>query len=145
MKQIVIRKDPVPALNSRVALMGYESCNISIPSLEKADSVLKEALNETVPFKTLLQEYRQFREGQASALFGRMYQLSETSGLIIDQNIYLYHSDTRPVWVNWEKDRWAYMSGKKYLGDPWWFEDAEILKDIQEMDLIAFLEKYKGF
>ncbi len=145
MKQIIIRKNPIPALNSRVSLMGYESYDISIPSLEKADSVLKEALNETVPFKTLLQEYRQLMEGQESTLFGRMYQLSETSGLIIDQNIYLYHSDTRPVWVNWEKNRWAYMSGKKYLGDSWWFDDEEILKDIQEMNLIAFLEKYKGF
>ncbi len=52
MKQIIIRKNPIPALNSRVSLMGYESYDISIPSLEKADSVLKEALNETVPFET---------------------------------------------------------------------------------------------
>lgn len=145
MKQIIIRKDTVPALNSRVSLIGYESYDISISSFETADSILKDALNETVPFKTLLQEYRQFMEGQGSALFGRMYQLSETSGLVIDQNIYLYHSDTCPVWVNWKKNRWAYMSGKKYLGDSWWFDDAEILKDIQEMNLIAFLEKYKGF
>lgn len=144
MKQIIIRKDTVPALNSRVSLMGYESYDISIPSFETADSILKDALNETVPFKTLLQEYRQFIEGQKSAFFSRMYQLSETSGLVIDQNIYLYHSDTCPVWVNWEKNRWAYMSSKKYLGDSWWFDDAEILKDIQEMNLIAFLEKYKG-
>lgn len=145
MKQIIIRKDPVPAANSRVSLMGYKSDHISIPSLETADSVLKEALNETVPFKTLLQEYRQLMDGQESTLFGRMYQLSETSGLVIGQNIYLYHSDTCPVWVNWGENRWAYMSGKKYLGDPWWFENAEILKDIQQMNLIAFLEKYKGF
>ena len=41
MKQIIIRKNPIPALNSRVSLMGYESYDISIPSLEKADSVLK--------------------------------------------------------------------------------------------------------
>lgn len=145
MKQIIIRKKTVPALNSKVSLMGYGSCDISIPSLEKADSLLKEALNETVPFKTLLQEYRQLMEGQESTLFGRMYQLSETSGLMIDQNICLYHSDVCPVWVSWGNNRWAYMSGKKYLGDSWWFEDAEILKDIQEMNLVAFLEKYKGF
>lgn len=144
MEQIIIRKDIVPALNSRVSLMGCKSCDISIPSPEMADSVLKEAVNETVPFNTLLQEYRRFTEGQGSALFGRMYLLSKTSGLIIGQNIYLYHSDPCPVWVNWEENRWAYMSSKKYLGDSWWFEDAEILKDIQEMDLIAFLEKYKG-
>lgn len=37
------------------------------------------------------------------------------------------------------------MSGRKYLADAWWFEDAEILKDIQTMNLIDFLEKYKGW
>ena len=36
------------------------------------------------------------------------------------------------------------MGGKKYLGDSWWFGDDEILKDVREMNVVAFLEKYKG-
>ena len=144
MKQIIIRKEVTPALASRVSLMGCKSYTISIPSLEAADALLKTAVNETVPIASLLGEYRKFAEGGDSSLFARMYQISETSGLVIDQNIYLYHCDPCPVWVNWEENRWAYMSSRKYVGDPWWFEDAEILRDVQQMNLIDFLEKYKG-
>ena len=143
MRQIVIRKGPVPALNSRVSLMGCGfSIHISCP--ETADALLKDAVNETVPLAALLEEFRRFTAGQPSALFARMYQLSETSGLVIDQNIYLYHCDVCPVWVEAEEARWAYMGGKKYLGDSWWFDDDEILKDVREMNVVAFLEKYKG-
>lgn len=96
MRQIVIRKGPVPALNSRVSLMGCgSSIHISCP--ETADALLKDAVNETVPLAALLEEFRRFTAGQPSALFARMYQLSETSGLVIDQNIYLYHCDVCPV------------------------------------------------
>ena len=144
MKQIIIRKEVTPALASRVSLMGCKSYTISIPSLEAADALLKTAVNETVPIASLLGEYRKFADGGDSSLFARMYQISETSGLVIDQNIYLYHCDPCPVWVNWEENRWAYMSSRKYVGDPWWFEDAEILRDVQQMNLIDFLEKYKG-
>ncbi|WP_394965748.1 hypothetical protein [Candidatus Allofournierella excrementigallinarum] len=144
MKQIIIRKEVTPALASRVSLLGCKSYTISIPSLETADALLKTAVDETAPIASLLGEYRKFAEGGDSSLFARMYQISETSGLVIDQNIYLYHCDPCPVWVNWEESRWAYMSSRKYVGDPWWFEDAEILRDVQQMNLIDFLEKYKG-
>ena len=144
MEQIIIRKEPTPALNSRVSLLGYQSGDIPIVALETADELLKAAVNETVPFAVLLREYQQFVEGKESAQFARMYQISKTSGLVIDQNIYLYHCDRCPVWVSWNENCWAYMSSKKYLGDSWWFDDSEILKDIREMNLVAFLEKYKG-
>lgn len=144
MKQIIIRKEPTPALNSRVSLLGYQSGDIPIVALETADELLKTAVNETVPFAALLREYQRFVEGKESAQFARMYQISKTSGLVIDQNIYLYHCDQCPVWVSWNENRWAYMSSKKYLGDSWWFDDSEILKDVREMNLVSFLEKYKG-
>ena len=143
MRQIVIRKDPVPALNSRVSLMGCgSSIHISCP--ETADALLKDAVNETVPLAALLEEFRRFTAGQPSALFARMYQLSETSGLVIDQNIYLYHCDVCPVWVDAEEARWAYMGSKKYLGDSWWFVDDEILKDVREMNVVAFWKSTKA-
>ena len=40
---------------------------------------------------------------------------------------------------------WVYMDSKKYLGDTWWFDDDEVLNDIQKMHMIDFLEKYKGY
>ena len=40
---------------------------------------------------------------------------------------------------------WVYMESKKYLGDTWWFDDEEIKKDVQELSLLDFLIKYKGY
>ena len=85
MKQIIIRKEVTPALASRVSLLGCKSYTISIPSLETADALLKTAVDETAPIASLLGEYRKFAEGGDSSLFARMYQISETSGLVIDQ------------------------------------------------------------
>ena len=65
MRQIVIRKDPVPALNSRDSLMGCgSSIHISCP--ETADALLKDAVNETVPLAALLEEFRRFTKQNKS-------------------------------------------------------------------------------
>lgn len=145
MKQIIIRRDAVFALHANVSLKGYPSYDIPLPSPEAAGPLLKDVVKEELPLDTLLREYQQVMAGEDSALFARMYQISETSDLVIDGHICLYHCDPCPVWVRFEEKQWAYMSGRKYLADAWWFEDAEILKDIQTMNLIDFLEKYKGW
>lgn len=145
MERIIIRRDVIPALNSKVNLMGYNSYTIPITSLDGADELLSRAVAEGVPFETLLHEYRKTVASSESPLFAKMYWISETSGLVIDQNIYLYHCDPCPVWITYGEHKWAYMSSRKYLGDSWWFDDKEILEDIQEMNTVEFLEKYKGY
>lgn len=58
---------------------------------------------------------------------------------------YLNESGTEKICDLYGEHKWAYMSSKKYLGDSWWFDDKEILKDVQKMNTIEFLEKYKGY
>lgn len=145
MKQIIIRRDIVPAVSSHVHLMGYDTYIVPITCLENADDLLKSTVKETVAFSTLLQEYQKAFMSQESSLFVKMYQINKTSGIVIDQNIYLYHCDHSPVWITHEDSKWAYMSSKKYIGDSWWFDDSEILSDIQKLTIVEFLEKYKGY
>ena len=75
--------------------------------------LLKDVVKEELPLDTLLREYQQVMAGEDSAVFARMYQISETSGLVIDGHICLYHCDPCPVWVRFEEKQWAYMSGRK--------------------------------
>lgn len=40
---------------------------------------------------------------------------------------------------------WRYADSEKYLGDTWWYSDTEILHDLSHLDLLTFLERYKGY
>ena len=92
---------------------------------------------------------------ERAADFGEMTDASNSSfskkesgvkfGIVIDEHIYLYHYELDMCKQQNEIIPWEYMDSKKYIGDTWWFDDEEIINDIQQLPLTDFLEKYKGY
>ena len=75
--------------------------------------------------------------------FWEAYVLSDEFAVRLDRNITLYHmpkSEPALCLVPWR-----YADSEKYLGDTWWYSDAEILHDFSHLDLLTFLERYKGY
>lgn len=81
--------------------------------------------------------------GKSNDKFVFAYKIDKEFGLFLDGNIYLFHllnenllSDILP---------WYYADAQKYLGDTWWESDNEILESIQNLPVVEFLKRYKGF
>ena len=74
-----------------------------------------------------------------------MYLFNTEFGITINKNIYLYHFNADSLAMQENILPWKYPDGKKYIGDSWWFEDEEILSDIQKLSFLEFIQKYKGY
>ena len=75
--------------------------------------------------------------------FGEANVLSDEFVVRLDRNITLYHmpkSEPALCLVPWR-----YADSEKYLGDTWGYSDTEILHDLSHLDLLTFLERYKGY
>lgn len=146
MEQIIIRDRFITALHSKAAALGYSGSTIRASDLPEAEHILKELFCEGPSgCKYLLDTFDRFISGEGSEGFLRVGMLAADFGASVGQHIYLYHADPSPVWFEYGGRRWAYMSGKRYIGDPWWFSDKEIYSDLNTLSMTEFLRKYKGF
>ena len=75
--------------------------------------------------------------------FWEAYVLNEEFAVRLDRNITLYHMPTKESALGLVP--WRYADSEKYLGDTWWYSDAEILHDMSHLDLLSFLARYKGY
>lgn len=106
---------------------------------------LREICKEAFTEAELHLECENFRKTGESEWFSWVYMLSPEFGVRIDQSIYLYHFNDKYVDHEQRLFGWQYPENKKYMGDTWWFEDEEILADLQRLSTIDFLAKYQGY
>lgn len=72
------------------------------------------------------------------------YRVHDDFAIFLDKNIYLYHlipkdeTDTKII-------PWYYADSRLCIGDTWWYKDEKILHDVQNLSVIEFLDKYKGY
>ena len=147
MKKIAIRTQIVQGISSRVHQI-IEDEETLLESVENKgkDYFAQEVFGEkTILLSDLYEEYNSFIKKGKSELFTWMYVINSKFGITIDEHIHLYRFDNDMLELEKAIFPWAYMESKKYIGDSWWFDDDEIVADIQQLSLIDFLEKYKGY
>lgn len=93
----------------------------------------------------LKEEYDRFVSGENSEIYAWMYKVNSEFGVVIDSHIYLYHFNPDFNKQTREILGWEYAESRRFLGDTWWFSDEEILKDLQEMSVVNFIHKYRGY
>ena len=71
-------------------------------------------------------------------------KINESVGLFLDANIYIFHLFSKGS-ISTDIVPWYYPDGQIYLGDTWWEDDEEIIRNIQKMSILEFLENYKGY
>lgn len=147
MEKIIIRTNTILSVSSAF-IKEYEE-NEEIYDLMNRlgkEGVLKKIFGEKEEdCYSLFKEYESFLRGEKSSYFSWMYLVHPKFGVVLDEHIYLYHYNVQiyEQYRNWIP--WGYTESKKYLGDTWWAEDKEILLDLQELSIIDFLNKYKGY
>ncbi len=109
------------------------------------DYILRKSLYDNdCSYIELREQYAEFMENGYSDYFSWMYPIREGFGVIIDSHIYVCRYDTEVDEEIRAIFGWGYLEGRHFLGDVWWFEDKEILDDIQHMNIVDFLSKYRG-
>ena len=83
-------------------------------------------------------------EQKENGEFVKAYKINESFAVTLDANIYLFHLFPKGE-VYTDIVPWYYADSKKYLGDTWWETDAEILQNLNELSVIEFLSRYKGY
>ena len=147
MKKVAIRTQIVQGISSRVhqIIEGEETISECIKKKGKEYFVEEVFGEKTILLGNLYKEYNSFIQKGKSELFAWMYIINSKFGLVIDEHIHLYYFDEDMVEIENTIFPWMYVESKKYIGDAWWFDDDEIISDIQRLSLIDFLEKYKGY
>lgn len=72
------------------------------------------------------------------------YRVHDNFAIFLDKNIYLYHLIPKDETYT-KIIPWYYADSRLYIGDTWWYEDEKILHDVQNLSVIEFLDKYKGY
>lgn len=147
MKRKVIRTQIVQGISSRIIQESDNDETLQDLDLKLGkNGILQRIFDEkAVSYEELLEEYDKFIKGQESSLFAWMYVVNSNFGIVIDEHIYLYHHNPDITKSQEQIFPWVYMDSKKYLGDTWWFDDDEVVKDVKELSILDFLEKYKGY
>ena len=135
MQRKVIRTKTVQGISSRVYRIVEDGQTLA--DVEKKigkDTLLREVFAEQeLTYSELYQEYSDFIANGNSENFAWMYVLNEKFGIVIDEHIYLSHYELDMCKQQNEIIPWEYMDSKKYIGDTWWFDDEEIINDIQQL------------
>ena len=76
--------------------------------------------------------------------FIELYKIDERFALKLDFNIYLYHLVPKDEFYT-KMVPWYYADSEKYLGDTWGEQDDEVIESIQNLSVIDFLKRYKGY
>lgn len=146
MERKAVRNQEVRGISFRIARMLQESQ--SLDELAKAkgkDYILRECLGEKDnSYTDLWEKYAEFINKENLEYFSWMYVLKEGVGVIIDSHIYVCKFNADIDEQLRKMFGWGYIEGKHFLGDAWWFEDEEIISDVNDMNIVDFLIKYKG-
>lgn len=146
MNKIVVRTKVVNGISSRIIQQGENKTLNELTQESGLQNVLKTIFDENeLTYQQLSDEYNKFIYDGSGSVFAWLYRINPRFGITIDEHIYLYHYDSKLSLLQNELFGWEYMDSKKYIGDSWWFEDVEILEDIQRLSILDFLEKYKGY
>lgn len=146
MKKIIMRTEGVRGSLSRIQYILDEGQRLEDLEIKEGKNfILREGFDENEnTYLDLYEKYNDFIEKGYSDYFSWMYIIKEGFGIMIDSHIYVckYDSDVdRQLRKIFE---WGYVEAKHFIGDVWWFEDEEILDDIQHMSIVDFLDKYRG-
>lgn len=146
MEQIIVRTKTIANLKSKLIL---EYDNNSLHNILKSKGiniVLQNIFEETEnSYQQLTEDFDNFVNNKNSSLFEQIYLINTEFGISINQNIYLYYFNADSLRCQENILPWKYADGKKYIGDSWWFEDEEILSDVQKLSFLEFIKKYKGY
>ena len=148
MELMALRKSPVDFPHVRSAITGLcrpgETAEQLVHRLAP-QQLLEQVFGEVEPYPVLLRRYEAFRTGAPDAGFCRMYPVHPAFGVVLDDHITLYHFEADTYALYRQAIPWVYAGNGKYMGDAWWYEDEEILQDLQTLSVPSFLEKYKGY
>lgn len=100
---------------------------------------------QQLTYDELCAKYQEILRGKQNTEFEIMYKINSEFGIVIDEHIYLCRYNEKLFNPQQNVFPWMYIEGKKYIGDAWWFETEEIVADVQNLSLLCFLEKYKGY
>ena len=151
MDKMIFRTQPSWAFSSNLT---HEFCNGSKSHYRSLKEIvddkgyayiIKEICEDTVSFDVLCEEFERFLADGTSELFTYAVRLNEHYAVSLDSNIYLYRFSPEDILEQQAVFQWQYATVRKYIGDTWWYNDSEIIADIQQMSLLEFLEKYKGY
>lgn len=146
MDRNVIRTKIISGISSKIIQEGEDKPLHVLVEKCGLDDVLKTIFDEDeLTYQQLYNEYKRFVYDGSGTFFSWLYKVNSRFGITIDEHIYLYHYDSRFSASQKELFGWEYMDSRKYIGDSWWFEDKEILDDIQQLSILDFMEKYKGY
>lgn len=146
-ERIIIRTKTVVGIASKVISECDDNDTLrDLVSKHGEDYVLEKIFDEcALSYDSLLKDYENFKNGEKSLSFEWMYIIDSKYGITINEHISLYCNSGKAIEVQDSVFPWKYMESSKYIGDSWWFDDEEIIRDIQQLSLLAFLEKYKGY
>ena len=140
---IIIRNKifPCTSISPRVKrLIAHRENKIKMAEALDCDGIDGDLLNSEL-YKNFVSFKNQ--EKKTGENFIRCYKIAPDFAVHIDANIYLYHISQEQEYLNFVP--WLYADGKKYIGDPWWETDEEILENIKKMNIVDFLRAYKGY
>lgn len=144
MKEISIRTKFAPHISSEmISQYGTKSLNALVNRYGN-DHILTTIFREDCSFRQL-KEYFDNRADCPNQYFQSVFLVSDLYGVTIDSNIYLYRFDPEQISQQLMLWNWCYADAKIYIGDAWWFSNDEILGDLNNLSIVNFLEKYKGF
>jgi hypothetical protein len=151
MEKIVIRSKFVYGISSNYNLQIGKEYN-SLQDLKKDYSMdyLMKVLyeEEEKKYEELEDEFFKCVNNEKSYVtenFINCYKISEQYAVKIDEHIIIYHLEEPIVLENKNLVPWWYASGELYIGDAWWFDQDEIVRDLSKLSILEFFGKYKGF
>lgn len=102
--------------------------------------------SDNIEDSSLFKSYKSLigSEQKENGEFVKAYKINESFAVTLDANIYLFHLFPKGE-VYTDIVPWYYADSKKYLGDTWWETDSEILQNLNELSVIEFLSRYKGY
>lgn len=145
MEKVIIRTKAIRGISSKMIRKdsGVETLSELVSKYGK-NSILKDVFEETdFTYEELCEEQNNFIQRGYSSVFMWMYRMDSEYGIGIDSHIYLYRYNLNISRQQQEVFGWEYGETSRYLCDTWWFDDEEVLEDIQSLSAVSFFEKYR--
>ena len=147
MQTLILRKSPVdcPLTRSKILYLcrAGETAEQAVRRLGP-QKMTEQVFGENGSYSDLLRRYEAFRDGAPDEGFCRMYLVHPSFGAVLDAHITLYRFEPDTYALYRAAIPWVYAGNGCYMGDTWWFEEEEILQDLQTLPVPEFFEKYKG-
>lgn len=154
MEVIILRKNILELGYVNSAYISFREKTITVDKLVKKFGwkqimlkLFKENIDsDNIEDSSLFKSYKSLigSEQKENGEFVKAYKINESFAVTLDANIYLFHLFPKGE-VYTDIVPWYYADSKKYLGDTWWETDSEILQNLNELSVIEFLSRYKGY